>query len=326
MKWHVVLLVSMLFSGCTVHQTAALQLPFESASPATDYFANNKEGYAVWYQDEASTQYDRSLYMPSADSTQEGVAVHWKIDQTNNSIQLAVAARANGWIGFGLAEAGGMKGADMVVYSAASNTLVDMYNLDDRTPQRDDCQDWALVDFTMTDDGFLIFQATRALVTGDSMDREIVDDADTVVAPSRIIAAWGDESEGPAIHGLRRARSVVRFFGIGDETSRFLAKMEQEAGGYFDVTAQNYTIKAVATEYAYFCLDEEQIIGQGVPMNENITIVGYMPLFDSGFVHHALSYGTLSPTADCSMGRPDGVEAVYGFAPGRFREKRSYRG
>lgn len=155
------------------------------------------------------------------------------------------------------------------------------------------------------------------MVTDDPMDRDISDDADMTLAPSRIIAAWGDQEQGPVFHGLKRARSIVRFFGYGDETERFLAKMEQEADGFFHVTAQNYTIKPIPTEYAYFCLSEQDLIDQGVPMNESINIVGYLPIFDSGFVHHALSYGGMLPTIDCSMGRPNTVEAVYGFAPGQ---------
>ena len=45
-------------------------------------------------------------------------------------IQLAVAARATGWAAFGIAEAGGMKGADMVVFETASNDIFDAHVLD----------------------------------------------------------------------------------------------------------------------------------------------------------------------------------------------------
>jgi hypothetical protein len=41
----------------------------------------------------------------SADETMQGAAVHWKVDtETQELMMLAVAARATGWLGFGMAE------------------------------------------------------------------------------------------------------------------------------------------------------------------------------------------------------------------------------
>ena len=61
---------------------------------------------------------------------EEGVAIHWKI-VNNDYIELAVAARATGWLAFGLGEAGGMDGADMVIYEESNpKSLMDAYNLE----------------------------------------------------------------------------------------------------------------------------------------------------------------------------------------------------
>ena len=209
-----------------------------------------------------------------------------------------------------------MKGADMVVYTAETDTLEDRHNLEAREPILDDCQNWTMIDSMVTEDGFMIFRARRKLDTGDPMDRAIANDALISVAPHRIIAAWGNDT-GLAFHGTHRARSVVRFFGDGDDATRFLEQMEREADGSFLVAADNYSVKPVETEYAYFCLTEEEIEAQGVPMNETINLIGYLPIFDSGYVHHALAYGSTSPTIDCTNGRPSNVEAVFGYAPGQ---------
>jgi hypothetical protein len=64
-----------------------------------------------------------------------------------------------------------MRGADIIMYSAETDKLVDSYVLDDLvTPMSDDCQSWTLVN-SIAQDGFIIFEATRALNTGDSQDR-----------------------------------------------------------------------------------------------------------------------------------------------------------
>jgi dopamine beta-monooxygenase len=70
-----------------------------------------------------------------------------------------------GWIGFGLTEAGGMKGADIVYYqSSAPSVVTDAYALDFVTPVRDDNQDWTLLT-SSSDGGWLTVEVTRALDT-----------------------------------------------------------------------------------------------------------------------------------------------------------------
>jgi hypothetical protein len=70
-----------------------------------------------------------------------------------------------GWLGFGLSEAGAMKGADIVYYQSSSpSVLTDAYALDFVTPTRDDNQDWTLLNAS-NNGGWLTVEITRALDT-----------------------------------------------------------------------------------------------------------------------------------------------------------------
>ena len=70
-----------------------------------------------------------------------------------------------GWLGFGLTEAGAMKGADIVYYqSSTPSVLTDAYALDFVTPTRDDNQDWTLLTAS-NNGGWLTVEIARALDT-----------------------------------------------------------------------------------------------------------------------------------------------------------------
>jgi hypothetical protein len=78
----------------------------------------------------------------------------------------APQAKVNaGWLGFGITEAGAMKGADIVYYqSSAPSVITDAYALDFVTPTKDDNQDWILLTAS-SDGGWLTVEATRDLDT-----------------------------------------------------------------------------------------------------------------------------------------------------------------
>ena len=72
---------------------------------------------------------------------------------------------SGGWFGFGITEAGAMKGADIVYYqSSAPSVVTDAYSLDFITPTRDEIQDWTLLTAS-NDGGWLTVEVTRALDT-----------------------------------------------------------------------------------------------------------------------------------------------------------------
>jgi hypothetical protein len=163
--------------------TARSQL---SSNAALGYFGgSNDDAYQSWL-DVAASDYTNSLFLESSVDASEGVAVYWRLDRTAERIYLAVAARATGWVGFGISENGGMHGADILLFEATHpDTLTDSYNLEIRGPLSDDCQDWTLTS-SATDGGFLIFEANRAFDTGDAQDRVIIPDAEEAVPESRM--------------------------------------------------------------------------------------------------------------------------------------------
>ena len=273
--------------------------------------------YLQWLA-EAGGSYANSLFLFSQTDPNDGVAVHWKI--VGDSIAVAVAARAEGWVAIGFSENGGMFGSDVVHFEAVDGSLTDAHILRERAVEVDTCQDWNLV-ANRTDDGFLIFEATRLLDTGDPQDRALMDDALPAIPSTRIIAAWGDQ-ERVGYHGPRRARGAVRWFAdyeSGDESTDFLLAMA-EADGSFFVGADNFAIPNVETTYQYFCVYWDELVAQGVPNKGNMSIIGIEPVLDPAtiqYVHHFVVHTSLNaktPEDGCSV--LDAVEIAYAWAPG----------
>jgi hypothetical protein len=303
------------------HFQALLFLAASAVATAVDptsYFGGaENDAYLDWLSKSA---YDRLTWLGSSSDSTLGVAVHWTTDSTH--IQLAVAAKASGWVGFGLAESGSMRGADIIMYSAESNELVDSYVLDDLvTPMLDDCQSWTLVN-SVSQDGFIIFEAYRLLDSGDTQDRPITDDSNELVAASRVIAAWGDSS-APSYHGLtNRAKGSIRFMGDSsvDEMEIFQKSVALEAEGNFTIAANDHKIEAVETKYEYFCFSGANLTAMGVPIDEDLHIIGIEPVVDprsSKYVHHFVVSGMNDPW-DSSLNCSEfpGFEMAYVWAPG----------
>jgi hypothetical protein len=230
---------------------------------------------------------------------------------------VAVAARAKGWVGFGIAESGGMKGADSVIFMAADDALIDSYILEERLPIPDDCQSWTLLN-SQTDGGFLIFEAVRLLDTGDPRDRPIVEDGDAgLTEPSRIIAAWGD-SDNLQYHGPNnRVRSSIRFYATGDDS--FQDMMDAQAEGSIDLTAKDYPIKANETEYAYFCFSYADLVNAGMPNNTALHAIGFESIIDprsAKHIHHFILTGSQEDLEDSSCEAQMFIELAFVWAPG----------
>ena len=220
-----------------------------------------------------------------------------------------------------------MRGADIVMYTAENNELVDSHVLDDLvTPIADQCQSWTLVN-SVSRDGFIIFEAYRLLDTGDTQDRIILDDSNELVAASRVIAAWGDTA-APTYHGLsNRAKGSVRFMGNStttmslDEMESFQQSVADEAEGNFTIAANNYAIPAVETTYAIFCFSGADLAAtMGVPLDEDLHIIGIEPVIDlrsSQYVHHFIVTGmndAWNSSLECQQ--YPGFELAYVWAPG----------
>jgi hypothetical protein len=69
-----------------------------SGVASVPYFGNDAEEYASWLASN-NTFYARHTFLSAPLNPQDGMAIHWTIQ--GEEIQLAVAARATGWLGFG---------------------------------------------------------------------------------------------------------------------------------------------------------------------------------------------------------------------------------
>ena len=292
-----------------------------------EYFGGSDiESYLAWYN-ENGTSYTGYLFLEADDdvgasegvSNQNGVAVHWRVNVAEELLYLSFAARAqDGWIGFGMAEAGGMSGADLVIYETSKpDILTDAYVLRDPQPLIDDCQDWQLVS-VLNDGGFLIVEGVRKLDTKDTQDRIVINDAEPFVVAQKVIAAWGNDTDMMTYHGKsNRARGALRWFGTEDESISFQRQMEVEATGFFDFSFGNYSIKANDTEYAIFCFDWlSHVVPQGLAANENVALIAVDIIPDpttQQFLHHVsfLASPKLHNESNvCQFADPD-LEQIY---------------
>lgn len=285
--------------------------------PSSYFGGSDNEEYIAWLQ---NVSYNKSTFVASTSDAGKGVAVHWTTDDAH--IQLAVAVKATGWAGFGLGESGSMLGADIVMFTAETNQLVDSYVLDVAgMPSPDQCQSWTLLNSTVKTN-FIVFEATRLLDTGDSQDRIFIDDSGTLIPPTRVLAAWGDSSE-PSYHGNNTARGSIRFFGntsSADELGAFAATMQAEAEGTFTIQANNFTIPANETTYQDFCFSQQDILAMNVPIDQDLHVIGIEPIVDPRavpYVHHYLLYASSDPwNSSLSCDEYPAIEVAYVWAPG----------
>lgn len=291
-----------------------------SESPNANAFlsSKNNECYLTWIANHGHN-YKKSLYLPTSTKRKSdeshGVAIHWSIDTTSETIRLAVAARAKGWVGFGIAEGGGMPGSDVVLFTMSDANLVDAHvGRDNGMPLTDLCQNWELLR-SVSDGEFIIFEAERPLNTGDSQDRPILDDSSPSVPPHRIIAAWGDE-DAVSYHGKNnRVRGAIRFHGESNgqlDRDIFMSSMTVDSEGFFDVTAEDYPLPKDRTKYIEPCFSHRHLKRLGLPKDNAIHVIGFEPLIGNAGsnLHHM---GLVSYKEDNCKGL--GV-SVYIWAPG----------
>jgi len=230
---------------------------------------------------------------------------------------------ATGWAAFGIAEAGGMFGADVVSFTTANPTvLVDGYILDDRQVRVDTSQDWTLIS-SVVEDGWIIAEATRKLDTGDTQDNTLKNDKELWGAPSRIIAAWGD-TEFMSYHGDNRSSSSVRLFAdpsfSTSESEALLDMLEKHSDGYFDVVNDAFEIPAQETKYKYLCKSYDELKEQFGGDTTDITMIGATPIITEKtrqFVHHFIVMAV--PSCTNQLGGGENAfkrEQIYGWAPG----------
>jgi DOMON domain len=93
---------------------------------SSPFDGRNDDVYREWLR---NVTFQRHTWLEASTNSENGVALHWNINKEH--IHLGIACKATGWLGFGIAEAGAMKGADIVVFVADNNELIDSYVLDE---------------------------------------------------------------------------------------------------------------------------------------------------------------------------------------------------
>lgn len=306
-------LTRLLFSAvaviaASVQSSLSLEIHF---FPTTDEV--DKQPYTTWLNGHASS-YDHHKFLSTAADPNAGMAAFWTVD--GDDFRLAFATMAIGWAAVGIAEAGGMFGADVISFTAATEQLVDGYILDERQVLVDDSQDWTLTSSTV-DDGWIIVEATRKLSTGDTQDHVIRNDKDLTIAPTRFIAAWGD-SESISYHGENKARTSLRIFAdpsssSSSESEALLEVISESTDGYFDVLEDGYEIPKSDTTYRENCKTYNELKNQ-FGIKSDLTMIAVTPVITEetrAFIHHFTVY--LVP--DCKA-KDFSKEMIYGWAPG----------
>ena len=273
----------------------------DEATYFTNLAATEKEPFTSWFT-EKSAAYSRHSFMPSESSNlDDGAAIFWNING-DDTIRFAVAVRADGWVGFGISEAGGMMGADMALYQVSHpDVLTDAHVVDSKSlPLTDDCQSWNL-DSVIAEDGWMIVEMSRLLDTNDSQDHVLINDAEMYMPPTRIIAAWGD-SDTISYHGGNKARSSVRLFATHSneltEMEALLENLEEYSDGHFGVFEDEFEIPAEETYYHSLCLTADEL---DLPEGQNsVTMIGG----ESCHVHLYLYYHACLPLTYITTAMP----------------------
>jgi hypothetical protein len=276
-------MVSAIMCRCSfliVFLTAELLLLSNSGVAADMHLPKNffggdmHEDFLVWFN-ERGNEYHAHAFLPSASNPSKGASIHWTVDDTH--ISLAVAARASGWLGFGLAEAGGMEGADMLLFEASKPGEVrDAYVLDELMPLDDDCNNWEFVASRVEEDSdFIMVEVRRLLDTGDPQDRKIINDGSLEFPVTRVIAAWSDY-ETLQYHGpTSRTRAAVRWYGDSvADGSTFNALMETEADGFFEMRANSALIPAKETYYHEVCFTWNDLLAMVSLLSSMAHVIG----------------------------------------------------
>ena len=271
----------------TVSTTTSSKYPLSFSS------SKSYENYLVW---KAKSAYDHSVYLQTEDDKSKGIQFHWKIHSDAGTIQIGVAVKNDsqqGWVEIGFSDHGGRRGADIIYFTRtdkASLSLIDGYVLDDidEKPLVDKKQDWELIDHSITDDGYLIFEAKRALDTKDNFDKPLIDDSEALAANHIIIGAWGQSPNNVYYHESNKVKAHIQLFQsleMGSNTEMLLQQLSSKSDGSGTIKVPNYEIPSDKTTYTRVCYDIEEIFGYS-PSMEAKYITGFRNKIGSKYLHH----------------------------------------
>eukprot|EP01006_Ploeotia_vitrea_P003410 TRINITY_DN112572_c0_g1_i1.p1 TRINITY_DN112572_c0_g1~~TRINITY_DN112572_c0_g1_i1.p1 ORF type:complete len:860 (-),score=93.51 TRINITY_DN112572_c0_g1_i1:618-3173(-) len=209
--------------------------------------------------------------------------IHWEVDTETQELSLAMHAITSGWVGFGIMEVtgGGMRGSDIVlgwVDPDGTPHIKDMWTLHERPPIDDDIQDWKLVGHSANDTTTII-EVKRALVTGDSMDRDIV------AGNTRVNWAFAT-SDKLVFHKNNWWEYAAEFVTGGSPLFPIVPAPTETDLKTVDVTFPNVTVPSKTTWYGCFRGELPTIPG-------GAHIVEIQPIVDGPtkeFIHHFVIY------------------------------------
>lgn len=213
--------------------------------------------------------------------------LYWKLEQQDIIFAFSVRNNIGGWIGLGISENGGMKGADIMVAQKVKGAYVmeDRFAQEYSLPQLDKHSDVTLISAEEdSDTTTIVFK--RALVTCDgSQDNPISENVKWV------IFAYG--SGELQYHGASRGTREINFF---EDIKPVLPSDSQ----VLSVLAPPFEVPAKETTYA--------CSAHVLPHDQKYHIVHVNPLQRSSLVHHIVAYECHGPapenitragTADC---------------------------
>ena len=209
-------------------------------------------GYTIWKQNKEINckDYDHYIYL-KRDGIDVDAAFHWRIVNDQKSIKIALITKSTGWSAFGIAESGGMPGADIAVFTISEDRVRDYHATAYAPPKLDEYQDWKLISHSVTDDGFLIWEAERLLDTGDVHGDHVIlnNTMDPSFPATKIIVAWGDSSS-LSYHGSNKVKGEVNFFANDNISGKdaeeiLIQKMEDESNGSFLLVLQNIQFRGI---------------------------------------------------------------------------------
>jgi hypothetical protein len=270
-------------------------------------------------------------------STMTDYIVSWVLDEVASppTVTFALEAKTTGWVAIGIAEAAGMKGADIMMgnVDGGSVRIGDYHAVANARPIADGCQDWTVLHGEESASSTLLI-VRRSLVTGDSNDRSILLDSIKVTKIITAMGADGDDGgamSSAAVYNMhpsqKRAKTTVNLrLGTAASLASFTAAMESTSGvTYFDlrvntasgatktpgidvttsISSNGYAIEAVRTTYVDFTFPGSSGAAAWKTTHGTKHAVAFVALDDprsKGRIHHFVLKASTS--ADCSSAFP----------------------
>lgn len=167
----------------------------------------------------------------------------------------------------------------------------------------------------------MVVEMSRLLDTRDTQDHAIKNDEELWSAPTRIIAAWGDETS-VSYHGNSKSRASVRLFAEGDDSVDdgvgLREDLESESDGYFEVREDNYVIPARETTYHDICKTYDELFDVDSQDEDGVAVIGGAPFFTEEteqYLQH-FHHFTVYVASSCDE-RAFPRSMIYMWAPGK---------